>query len=76
MDESVRVLRDAFIHEKQEALLIEVAHSLVEKLEQRDIEIEKLKDHINHLNTEISALRARIDKLIRMDGYASEDLDE
>jgi cell division protein FtsB len=76
MDDSVRALRDAFIHEKQEALLIEVAHSLVEKLEERDIEIEKLKDHINHLNTEINVLRSRIDQYARLDGYVSEKLDE
>jgi predicted nucleic acid-binding Zn-ribbon protein len=76
MDESVRVLRDVFVHEQQEALLIEVAHSLVEKLASRDEEIDKLKDHILHLNSEINSLRARIDKYVRLDGYSSEDLDE
>lgn len=76
MDDSVRMLRDAFVHEQQEALLIEVAHSLVEKLAKRDEEIGKLKDHINHLNSEIMALRHRIDEVVRINGYASEELDE
>lgn len=76
MDESVRVLRDAFVHEQQEALLIDVAHSLVHKLELRDREIETLKNTINELHSEIRALRHKIDERVRIDGYESEDLDE
>ena len=76
MDESVRVLRDAFVHEQQEALLIDVAHSLVHKLALRDQEIENLKHTINDLTSQIRALRAKIDERVRLDGYSSEDLDE
>lgn len=76
MDESVRSLRDAFVHEQQEALLIEVAHNLVTKLSARDQEIARLKHEITDLTSQIRALRARVDERVRMEGYASEDLDE
>lgn len=56
MDASVRALRDAFIHENQELLLMQTAASLVEKLEQRDRRIHELEGEVAYLKGKIDAL--------------------
>lgn len=53
MDESVRALRDAFIHENQEMILLQTAASLVEKLEQRDRRIQELEHLVAFLESKL-----------------------
>lgn len=59
MDKAVEALIDSQGRDAAEATLIRTAASLLDKLNDRDIQIKALRSQINELQGELSQLKAR-----------------
>lgn len=53
MDQSVEALRDAFVHEQQEAMLLQLSARMVEKLADRDRRIKELEGEVEYLENRL-----------------------